>query len=312
MLNKVREKIKAHYVEMDASIKLVDIEEWFDLVFSRPLGLLFAKLGYKWNMHPNQVSVASLIVGVIGGALLYYQNDVVMTVTGSLLVTFAGVLDSADGQLARISKQSSEFGRIVDGLIDNFVFISCYIFATIYFANVYGSWVWIFSVFAGLAQSTKSGIYEFYKSEYLFFAGGEKSSKILYPEDIDPESWNKTLLGKVLYFANISYTKRQFGLTTRSISLRDQYETYAFSPETQDRFQQLYKKQFKSIMTWWALFCGSNFHRTLIMLFSIMGRFDIYIGINIVTYVPMYIINYVQKRKDDAFLKILDSEFKSA
>ena len=309
MINRIRERIKAHYVEVYATIKLVDIEERFDLVFSRSLGLVFAKLGMKWNWSPTQVSVASLVFGTVGGVLLYYQNDWVLTVAGSLLVTFAGVLDSADGQLARMTKTSSELGRMIDGLIDNWVFLFCYLFATLYFVPIYGWWIFVFGVLAGVAQSTKSTIYDFYKSEYMYFGGGFESAKIEKLEGNATGEWNKSILGKVLFSMNKQYTQNQFKTTTRTSELRAIYEKYAFSTDTQEKFQQMYKEQFKGMMFWWALVCGSNFHRTLIMFFSIIGRFDIYIGINIVTYLPMYIINYAQKLKDDAFLKRLELEF---
>jgi len=312
MFNSIRVSIKSHFDEVYSSIKMIDVEEKFDLAFSRPLGLLFAKLGFKLNMSPDHVSYTSLISGVIGGALLYYQNDVVMTVSGSLLVTLAGVLDSADGQLARLTKTSSEFGRVLDGFIDNWVFISCYIFATAYYVPIYGWWIFVFAVFAGMAQSSKSAIYEFYKTEYLFLAGGFKESKIEYPEDVKQESWKGSLMGKLLFYILKSYSHKQFSISTRTRELRTKYEAYAYDSDTQERFQELYKAKFKGLLTWWALICGSNFHRTLIMYFSIIGRFDIYLGINIITYVPMYIINYVQMKKDEALIKQLSHEFGQA
>ncbi len=308
MFKTIIDGYKSHYAEVNSTIKMYDIEEKFDLIFSRNLGLLFAKLGLKLNMSPNQVSIASLVFGVVGGALLYYQNDVTMTVAGSLLVTFAGVLDSADGQLARLSKQSSEFGRVLDGFIDNWVFISCYISATLYYVPIYGWWVFVFAVLAGMAQSSKSAIYEFYKSEYMYFGGGFKDAKIEYPEDVKKESWKASIMGRVLLFILQSYSKKQFSMTSRTKELRTKYEKYAFDPSTQGKFQELYRGKFKDIMTWWALVCGSNFHRTLIMGFSIYGRFDIYLAINILTLLPMYIIDYVQKRKDDDLIKQLEAE----
>jgi hypothetical protein len=311
MFNNIKEAIKLHFEEVYNSIKMVDVEEKFDLAFSRPFGLLLAKLGLRWKMTPNQVSVASLISGVWGGWLLYYQDDIVMTITGSLLVTFSGVLDSADGQLARLSKQSSPFGRVIDGFMDNWVFISCYVFATAYYVPIYGWWIFIFTILALLAHSDKSAIYEFYKTEYLFYGGGFKDSKIEYPDEIDKEIWNKSFVGKFLHLVLKTYTNKQLSISTRTRELRNNYESYGFNPKTQSRFQVLYKSTFKRSLTWWALICGSNFHRTLIMYFSIIGRFDIYLGINIVTYIPMYILNYIQKRKDNALIKQLNDEFGS-
>ncbi|MBV6645844.1 MAG: CDP-alcohol phosphatidyltransferase family protein, partial [Cyclobacteriaceae bacterium] len=123
MLNAIRK----HYSEVLSTIKLIDIEERFDLVFSRFFGLFFAKAALRLRMTPTDVSIASLAVGLMGGGLLYFQESWVITLSGSILITIAGVLDSADGQLARMSGQSTDLGRIIDGLIDNLVFLACYI-----------------------------------------------------------------------------------------------------------------------------------------------------------------------------------------
>ena len=116
--------LRRHYEQVMSTIKMMDIEERFDLYFSRFFGLFFAKLGRKWHLTPTQISIVSLLIGVVGGGLLYYQDRLEITLTAMVLITLAGVLDSADGQLARMTGQSTEFGRIVDGVIDNLVFVA--------------------------------------------------------------------------------------------------------------------------------------------------------------------------------------------
>ena len=133
MLQKIQHHIQNHYKEVFTSIKMIYIEESFDLYFSRFFGLYFAKIGEKLKLTPTHISLASLFVGIIGGGLLYFQNDRPIILIGSILITIAGLLDSADGQLARRTEQSTDFGRIVDGVIDNFVFFSCYYSACSYF-----------------------------------------------------------------------------------------------------------------------------------------------------------------------------------
>ena len=46
---------------------------------------------------------------------------------------------------------------------------------------------------------------------------------------------------------------------------------------TREKFIEKYRNTFNPIMFWWALVGGTNTHSTLIMLFSIMGRFDLYL-----------------------------------
>ncbi len=290
---------KRHYQEMLSTIKMLDIEERFDLYFSRFFGLFFAKAGKFFRLTPTQVSVISLVIGIIGGGLLYYQEVWQITLIGSLLITIAGVLDSADGQLARMTGQTSETGRIIDGLIDNLVFASCYVGGTIYFIDEYNYWILGVAVLAGVAHSLKSALYEFYKTEYLYFAGPFKSARIAYPEEIrDQIASEKSFFKRLLNFTYLDYTARQFSLSTRTRELRDRFGKLAFDEKSQENFMTAYKRLNHPLLFWWALICGSNTHRSLIMISSVLGRFDVYLIFSIVTIIPMMMINQKQKKID--------------
>ena len=115
-----------HYQEVLSSIKEMDVEETFDLYFSRFFGLFFAKWGKAMHLNPTHISFLSLSAGIPGGILLYWQSEIWIVAIGCFLISLAGVLDSADGQLARMTGSSTEFGRMVDGTIDNMVFMACY------------------------------------------------------------------------------------------------------------------------------------------------------------------------------------------
>lgn len=291
--------LKRHREQVLSSIKMIDIEERFDLHFSRFFGLFFAKAGKMLSMTPTQVSILSLAVGVIGGGLLYFQDSWKIILIASFLITWAGVLDSADGQLARMTGQSTELGRIIDGVIDNLVFMACYLGGTFYFMEIHGWPVFILAILAGLAHSTKSAIYEFYKAEYLLFAGPYENYNIEYPEDfkrkIDDQPFS---LKKVIMYSYLDYTKRQFWFSTRTRKQREKFRTLAYDPTTKEQFTSAYRKINFPIMFWWALVCGTNTHRTLIMVLSIFGRFDIYLAITLITIIPFFIINRYQKKLD--------------
>ena len=61
--------------EVQSSVRLVAVEERFDLYFSRPFGLIFAKIAAKMQATPTQVSILSLITGVIGGIFFLWQDQ---------------------------------------------------------------------------------------------------------------------------------------------------------------------------------------------------------------------------------------------
>ncbi len=99
---------------------------WLTGSVSYRLGALLAVPASRLGVSPNVVSLASLIVAVVGTALailMGYGNwwaAAVLFISGQL----AYGLDCADGVLARVTGRGSTFGAILDKAIDTFVGIS--------------------------------------------------------------------------------------------------------------------------------------------------------------------------------------------
>jgi len=307
MYNKIFGHFRKHNIEVRSTIKLIDVEEKFDLAFSRFFGLYLAKIGRFFNMTPTQVSVLSLIIGVAGGLMLFYQDQWIITLWASVLITLAGVLDSADGQLARMTGQSTELGRFIDGFIDNAVFMACYFAACAYYVGGEMGWsIFLLALPAGIiSHSFASSIYDFYKSEFLYYVANSEGSKVRTIDDVMNVPAQSGFWNKFFRIIQIDYTRRQWMLVTRNEELRETYEAFAFNELTRDKFIEKYRNTFNPIMIWWALIGGTNVHRTLIMLFSIMGRFDLYLIFCLIKLVPLAIVSIAQKILDDDFEKQL-------
>ncbi|MEQ9466229.1 MAG: CDP-alcohol phosphatidyltransferase family protein [Ekhidna sp.] len=302
MLGYLKRRYNNHLNKVLSTIKLIDVEERYDLHFSRFYGLYFANAAKWMKMTPTQVSIISLVLGVFGGALFYYQGNFWIAALGGFLVTWAGVLDSADGQLARMTGQSSELGRQIDGLIDNLVFISCYIGGTLYLIPQYGYWVFILMVAAGLAHSYKAGLYEFYKSEYLYLVGKSDAGHIpLSIDEIKPtgSKWHH----KIMHYINLDYTGKQIRSTTRSAE--DRKRMRELSRNQADKFDPLYSKWNFEMLFWWAWLGGSNTHRNAMVISALFGRFDIYLAASLIWTIGYLPLNIMQRRYDQKLLKEL-------
>ena len=101
-------------------------EEWADLRFFRPLGLRLVQRLAPTRVTADQVTLASLLVGLAGGHLFLYA-DWRLNALGLLLLLVSDVLDSADGQLARLRGTSTRLGAVLDGLSDYARFLNLYI-----------------------------------------------------------------------------------------------------------------------------------------------------------------------------------------
>lgn len=77
----------------------------------------FAKFFLKLKLRPNDITLISLLVG-ISAAILSYNNYIYLAV---ILLWLSGLFDAVDGAMARISKQTSMFGTLMDVTFDRIV-----------------------------------------------------------------------------------------------------------------------------------------------------------------------------------------------
>lgn len=66
---------------------------------------------------PNQVTIISLILGIISG-VLFSLGEYTYTITAGLLYFLSTVFDQCDGEVARLKQMETEFGRKLDIIVD--------------------------------------------------------------------------------------------------------------------------------------------------------------------------------------------------
>ena len=102
-------------VEQSLAFKTYDTEELADVYFFRPLGAIIARAALACRSTPNQVTFLAGVVGSVAGLLLYNER---LGLCAFGLLILHGVIDSADGQLARMTGHTTEVGFFFDGLSD--------------------------------------------------------------------------------------------------------------------------------------------------------------------------------------------------
>src|SRR2546429_4787854 len=110
----------------DLSDKGHAVEEWLDLRFFRPIGVGIARALYPTGLSPDQVTLWSILIGLVAGHLFAY-GDRWTDLIGVVLFIVSDVFDSADGQLARLRGTSTRFGRALDGIGDSVRFLNLYV-----------------------------------------------------------------------------------------------------------------------------------------------------------------------------------------
>src|SRR5450432_3697404 len=99
------------------SLKPLEVEEPIDVWVHRPPAYVLARILMPTPVSPNSVTVGSIILGLAAGAAIFASFPWHLQAAGVLIFSSA-VLDCADGQLARLRKSSSAFGRMLDGVAD--------------------------------------------------------------------------------------------------------------------------------------------------------------------------------------------------
>ncbi len=169
-----------------ASFKSDDTEEWLDIHFNRPMGLLVALAAERLHITPNAITIFSFFLGAAAGWMFYY-TDLAHNLLGVLLLTLANFCDSADGQLARMTNQRSLLGRALDGFSSD-VWFTCIYFAIflrifddpIPFIGVrWGLWGLALVFCAGVFGHTpQCRLADYYRQIHLFFLLGKAGSEL--------------------------------------------------------------------------------------------------------------------------------------
>lgn len=91
-----------------------------DRFINRTISERITRLAVRGPVTPNQVTVASLLTGLLGAWLLA-QTSFAASVSGLLLCQLSVVLDHVDGEIARLKFQFSRLGKWLDNFSDHVV-----------------------------------------------------------------------------------------------------------------------------------------------------------------------------------------------
>ena len=188
-----------------ATLKSAETEDWLDLHVVRPFSYYWAVFFNWFNIHPNTVTVLSMIVGVASAAFFvhgsyFYEGatGLIFNIIAIVMLCVADILDCTDGQLARMTGKKSRLGRILDGMAGFVWFVPIYL-ALIwrFYVNHTIEFGWlgiedtpqnaliaavllfafgIFSGFVGFAGQQR--LADYYIQVHLFFLKGEKGSEL--------------------------------------------------------------------------------------------------------------------------------------
>lgn len=213
---------KAEAKEYESTIKSYDTEEFIDLWVYRPAGYRCALFFRNRSIHPNAVTIASILLGIAAG-ICYLSTSLQWNVLGMLFLLWANLYDSTDGQLARLTGQKTRWGRILDGFAGDVWFFFIYLaiavretFHPIPFAPEYewGVVIWILCSFSGFwIHGSQCQLADYYRNIHLYFVKGENGNEfdnsVSQRKKYKETSWKGNFFWKIFLNAYVAYTENQ-------------------------------------------------------------------------------------------------------
>lgn len=265
--------------EYTSSLKKIEVEEIFDLYFYRPLAFLLVKAIYNTNITPNQLTVISMVFGVIGG-ICYSFGSHSAFMLGAAFYLLYNVFDCSDGQLARLKKNGTAIGRILDGIADYVVSVALYFGIGFGYANNSSNpfLLWVLIAAAGISNAIQSGLLDYYRTRYLDYV--LKRVSILDEElKIFKDEFDslKKLKGRYFEKAVIWIYLKYSAIQQRATNIKQDQEKIKPTITSEE-----YSRKNRLPIRLWT-FLGPTTQWTFLIITSFLNRIDIYLlGILIV------------------------------
>lgn len=269
-----------------ASTKSAISDELVNTYLIRPLAGLIVWLLYETQVTPNGVTAFSVCAGICA-ALLYSTGTPEYTLMAGLCITLKDVLDAADGQLARAKQLFSRKGRFFDSIGD-FV-VDLLVFAAIGWALVksMGRMEFALAALLGFLGTTLRVSYHvFYQTSYLHLKGSYRINRIT--EDVKPEDRAEDRPTQVLQRIFLLL----YGWQDRLMFRLDEWSR-AELPHQADFDTRWYGDRTGLRLSG---LMGLGTEIFILMLFSLIGRLDIYLAVNLVLLNILWSVSVLYRR----------------
>ncbi|HWA07348.1 MAG TPA: CDP-alcohol phosphatidyltransferase family protein [Ignavibacteria bacterium] len=295
------------YSQYKSSLKAIEVEEIFDLIVYRPLAFLFVKATYSVNITPDMVSVAALTIGSTAG-IMFGFGGYTFLVIGAILYFTSNVLDCADGQIARLKKNGTKVGRIVDGFVDYIVSIFIFLGIGIGLAreyhwhevNLWGNsflqwdpvvYIWVTAILGGISSAVQAFYFDFYRNKFLEVVYGRAQNIIEEIKEYDDERQRLEENGshgfqRFLITVYLKYSALQLKIQ------KDHEENH----NEQKPNPKVYYAKNRLLLRLWS-YVGSTTHITLCVITALLGNMEAFLIICILPLnLLMLVLFLVQKQ----------------
>jgi phosphatidylglycerophosphate synthase len=254
--------------EYKQSLKMLEVEEFLDLILYRPLALVFVRIVYRTPITPNGVTFLSFLGG-LASAYCFAQGTVSSVAWGGIWYAIANTLDCSDGQLARLQGSGTPLGRLVDGVVDWAISVAIFAGLGIGLQRATGDTsVWYYVVAAGVTSALHAFMFDLYQQQFIATVRGQQNFVDRELEKIRPELVRLNESGQkpirrtflAIYVGYLDAQRR-----SRSPEL----ESRQYPPD-------LFRAMNKNVMRFWTLL-GPTTNRSLLVVAGLLNNVWLFI-----------------------------------
>ncbi len=208
--------MKKLFREFKSSLKDIAVEEAVDLFLFRPVSFVFVKFLVKIPITPNQISFLSLLSGIVSG-IFFSFGDKKSFIYGGLFYVLCHIFDLLDGMIARLKKNGTALGRIIDGWVDYLTSIAAYLGFVL--GLLKGNFdlpftPWLMMIAASVSLALHSIAVDYYRQQYMAFALGKNKTisedlRLFHRRFDSIKKKRGNYVEKILLFVYFGYTKLQ-------------------------------------------------------------------------------------------------------
>ena len=250
--------------QRDLALKSAEIEELTDLYFFRPTGLAVARTGRALGLTPLGLTFIAAIIGIAGGALLYSER---LGLVAFAMLILHSILDSADGQLARLTGKVTELGRVLDGLSGYATHVAIYLAIGFGLFHRGGhSKIFIWMLLAGVATALHAGMYDYHRHVYITVVANARVPRHGSRNIPPPIGW--------LFFI---YLAVQRWLVGKHSDVEGVLASRSFDGRVREEDRARYRENFYPLVRGWN-FLGDNTRFFAIGVLAVLHRMDLFFG----------------------------------
>ncbi|MDX1440112.1 MAG: CDP-alcohol phosphatidyltransferase family protein [Rubricoccaceae bacterium] len=250
-----------------------EIEEITNLYFIHPISRALVTVFHKMGLHPNAVSIGGIVFGILAAWAYSQFQQWEMALAGFLFMVGWHIMDGADGQLARLSGKTSEFGKVLDGLVDHLSFALVYVSLTVASAAIFGGWVWWLAVAAGVSHLVQASTYEFQRQSYDYWVFGKDASRPVMPDEFRESMNGQSGLKRFFAQLQLAYLNMQYRMAGVNLELMASLSSLKSEGQASEMAEAYRAANLKAVKTW-SILCSN--YRTLAIFVACLAKNPLY------------------------------------